>query len=1042
MLGAILLSTAVAGAQGPAADPYAPYRALTNQGLLADADQAVVDWTVAARLNADGSILLHEHLVTKVLTPAAVQATGELKVIYSGDTHVDSVRARTINPGGSQVPAAEAFKDLTLPVTDQAPMYSDLRARSITMPNVTVGSVLDLDVEETLRREDLPGDFWYGFGPMAFPVLHRKISINLPPGKSLYVDDELHGRHLLTVEPDGRRLETFEWSNIPAVKAEIAMPAPGPLFEASTIASWDRVAAWYAQLVAPQAEPDAAIRAKVKELTAGLKDDDARLRAIYGYVAREYRYVSLSFGIGAYRPHAAPAIFTSHYGDCKDKSTLLLAMVRALGWDGHLVLVNSSSHVLAAAPNPQQFDHAILAVLRPGIPGRQLLDPTSGLAEFGSLALGDDDRDILEAVPTGGRLAHTPPAPIEERRATEAVLLKVDATGRGTSVTDAGGGAVSSAMRRALLRDARGASRTEIEKELGRAEAADVRLTKFTNSDPADLNVPFTIHAERTLEKAIDFSRHPPQLPLWWHLAAADISSAHPREAPLDLTALVAPQRQTITVVLPAGLEPSLPAATHLKTDFATFSLEYSFDAAQHRLVARADLGYLQTKLPALRSADYVAFDRAVDAALVEELDLHPAAGASPEALAETVHSVTRLMEGEDYDAAVALARSVLSAQAGHPTIRDTLGECLLAQHNWTEARATLLEQLQRFPNDFRVHGLLGRVYLAQDQLPEALHEADAQLQVTPYNAPTQGLRGEILARSHRDPEALQAFAQAVAIEPTNPEWRVGWGELKLRSAPTSPAEAAAGFAAAATAEQVTPAELERMARALQAAGCCLDEAQAYAERATATISATLQGRSISSFTAKEKRAVQALPPALDLLAEVLQQRHSVAKAILLEQAAVAMAPADPQRLLRLAAWLQETEDARTAVGYLAFAARLPHAGANVLAALVHAYATLPNAAAMPVNVYLVQHAGELLPHLGTVPLSAQAAPQSSVTLLVQNGAVSDLDAPGELGSALRDSLTGLRFPGLEVAGQPITYEVCVNVVVPQSPMVVPCAAP
>ncbi len=77
--------------------------------------------------------------------------------------------------------------------------------------------------------------------------------------------------------------------------------------------------------------PDDKIRAKTEELLRGRTSDKDKVEALYQYVAKNFRYVSLSLGQGRYQPHAAADVYANQYGDCKDKHTLLASMLIAAG---------------------------------------------------------------------------------------------------------------------------------------------------------------------------------------------------------------------------------------------------------------------------------------------------------------------------------------------------------------------------------------------------------------------------------------------------------------------------------------------------------------------------------------------------------------------------------------------------------------------------------------------------------------------------------------------------------------------------------------
>ena len=146
---------------------------------------------------------------------------------------------------------------------------------------------------------------------------------------------------------------------------------------------WDEVGRWYNELQKDRIKPTPEIEAKAKELTQGLTDDDARLRAIYRYVSTQFRYIGVSFGIGRYQPHDATEVLGNQYGDCKDKHTLLAALLGAIGIKVYPALIDIGHDADPDVPSPLQFNHVVSVVPR----GKDLiwLDTTAEVAPFGFL---------------------------------------------------------------------------------------------------------------------------------------------------------------------------------------------------------------------------------------------------------------------------------------------------------------------------------------------------------------------------------------------------------------------------------------------------------------------------------------------------------------------------------------------------------------------------------------------------------------------------------------------------------------------------------
>ncbi len=75
-----------------------------------------------------------------------------------------------------------------------------------------------------------------------------------------------------------------------------------------------------------------AIQAKADSLTANAKTDTEKVCLLYDYVSTHDHYIGIDFGVGRYQPHMAAEVLTNQYDDCKDKHTVLAALLHAEGF--------------------------------------------------------------------------------------------------------------------------------------------------------------------------------------------------------------------------------------------------------------------------------------------------------------------------------------------------------------------------------------------------------------------------------------------------------------------------------------------------------------------------------------------------------------------------------------------------------------------------------------------------------------------------------------------------------------------------------------
>jgi hypothetical protein len=265
-----------------------------------------------------------------------------------------------------------------------------------------------------------------------------------------------------------------------------------PHVQLTTFQSWDEVGKWYADLQRDRIVPDEKIKVKAEEIIRGRTTEQEKVRALYEYVAKNFRYVSLSLGQGRYQPHAAADVMTNQYGDCKDKHTLLTSMLVATGLRAYPVLMNSSRKLDVDIPSPGQFDHVISAIPL----GNETLwaDTTAEVAPAGLLSPRLRNKKGL-MIPTTGpaHLETTPAAP--PFLSSELVTLEgaVDDLGKLTAHARLVLRGDAEMYMRTMFRRTPKSNWKALGYYLGLASGISGEITEINTSDPADLEKPFEV---------------------------------------------------------------------------------------------------------------------------------------------------------------------------------------------------------------------------------------------------------------------------------------------------------------------------------------------------------------------------------------------------------------------------------------------------------------------------------------------------------------------------------------------------------------------
>ena len=298
---------------------------------------------VLYRYNGDGTGSRTETTAVRVQSGAALQSFAVLNLPYASGTQELSVGyARVRKPDGTVIekPATD-MQDQPAPTTQLAPMYSDLRVKQLPLRSLAVGDLLEVQTKIIQKQADIPGEFWgtesFGAGLV---YLDRRIELRVPKSKMVTLYSPKYPPK--TTKDGDDRVYRWEGTQLRRsdVKEEDAPQAKIAPIAWTTFSSWGAVGALYQELIAGRDAVTPALQAKADEVTAGAKTDKEKVQAPYEYVSLHNHYIAVNFGVGRFQPHMAAEVLTNQYGDCKDKETLLSALLRAKGFQPSAVLIS------------------------------------------------------------------------------------------------------------------------------------------------------------------------------------------------------------------------------------------------------------------------------------------------------------------------------------------------------------------------------------------------------------------------------------------------------------------------------------------------------------------------------------------------------------------------------------------------------------------------------------------------------------------------------------------------------------------------------
>ncbi|MFO1401903.1 MAG: DUF3857 and transglutaminase domain-containing protein, partial [Steroidobacteraceae bacterium] len=407
---------------------------------------------IVLSVQADGRVRRLQRIAVRILRPEGA-SRGVVSVVYDAQSRVRTLRGWSLPAQGKEFETRDKdIADTALNGVDGGVLVSDLRARWLRIPAAVAGSVVGYEVEQE-ERPYFISDLW-DFQD-AVPTVEARYSLELPPGWAYQATWLNHS----SSDPQSMGPGLWQWTlrDVGPVRIEQSMPPwrrvgghmmlslVPPVGRGQALLSWRDVGDWYLGLARGRSDPNADIHQKVLALTSGEATALGKARSLAKFVQSEIRYVGIELGIGSFQPHAASEVYAHRYGDCKDKATLLSAMLSDIGIESYFVIINTVRGAMAADTPPNLgFNHVIVAIRLPdgaADPSLQAVmqhprlgrilffDPTDDLTPLGGLRGELQASYALLAAPGAGELLATPQLPVASSGLRRTGRFTLDGTG-------------------------------------------------------------------------------------------------------------------------------------------------------------------------------------------------------------------------------------------------------------------------------------------------------------------------------------------------------------------------------------------------------------------------------------------------------------------------------------------------------------------------------------------------------------------------------------------------------------------------------------
>jgi transglutaminase-like putative cysteine protease len=628
LLAAAIPLTAQAPRITPAGDPSVQsdsiYRLAVNP-----ADHQGEDWVYllddgVVRYEKDGTGSRTYRQVVQVFTREAAEHFGEQSFDYvSGREKLTINWLRVLTADGKLISDKPVHEQESIaPVAQEAPVYSDVKERRVSLGGVAPNTIVDFSYTIETVEPVMPADFQNSWRVSTGRLTRRsRYLVDLPADFVPNIEERNLSFLRRVTEANGRKVYLWATGEVAPWDGEPFAADSNTVVETISVSAplaWSDIAHWYAGLSKDRYAITPSLDSMLTGLLSGARTIDDSLRALDRWVAQDFRYVSLSLGIGGFRPRLPADVLQTKYGDCKDKATLFIAVARHLGIHAYPVLLNSGGGVNRSLPTIGAFDHMIAAVERPW-GGYLYVDLTSELTPFGSLPPSEHGQFGLVVHPDGrGEEITFPRDSIGANRDDDALegALATDGTLSGR-YSELQTGTRQYGLRNAFTNQLDSNERSRLGQRIAGSVVPSATSDSVTVFDGRDWSARPYVSVAFHGGRAASASGNTDILTLPLHDYATptlvtDLEGRGPRRFPINVEAVVGTHEESssLALTLPTGWRAQLPPNVEATSVFGRYTAEYRQDGRVLRIVRRL-VGARGTEPPA-KIGDLIAWLKTV----------------------------------------------------------------------------------------------------------------------------------------------------------------------------------------------------------------------------------------------------------------------------------------------------------------------------------------------------------------------------------------------------------------------------------------------
>lgn len=745
-----------------------------------DVQAVLIETTYRVGQGNTGEVIRHERW--KALTSQGRTHISKIQIPYvAAFQDVEFKFVKTLKKDGTVFEGDPSTAFDTTVTSDAGPLaFDDSKYKTILPPSPETGDSIEYEAIIHVHKWAKTDEFWFEhFLSLDVPVLSEKVVLDLPANRKVTFSENgaVAGK---TEIVDGRRIE--RWVHANPEPTTRGLESTRPLFAVSSILSWDAFGTWVGSLNEKPTDPSPEIVALAQKLTAQKSTEQERIAALYAFVATKVRYVALSFGLGRLQPHTASAVLHNAYGDCKDQTALLSALLRASGFKAYAVLTTPGAGVLVReVPGPDQFRHEFAAVDTKA--GLLFLDTSMGPVAPGVLAMGIRGRSALLVGEKGASLIDIPAKGPVPNKVKYELKGKVTAAGAFEgSVRFEFQGAMEVGMRRGFA-DSSDSEKENLLRMFAGPQFQKAKIRRILSADVEDLAKPCWVQCELSDAEFFAPALRSMRIGLGFNAPTAMAFEALKKPGEPVPTESVSASESFDLIIDPAlTTENGMPV--HKKTEFGQVDAEFTYEKGHLMLAHSFDLN--GTAITPQNWGAFIEFLRSAEAETTRSFGLERHGNSAPTTLSplsQALRDGSAAYQRRDYEGAKSAYLEATKLDTRNTSEAwNSLGRAYAALHAYDDAERAYKRQIELHPRDLYAYNNLGVTYRWMKRGDEAMECFRKQIAINPKDNFAHDNLSISLAAMNQWEEARKESEIAVELSPDDVPRRVRLGRAQVKT--------------------------------------------------------------------------------------------------------------------------------------------------------------------------------------------------------------------------------------------------------------------